>query len=106
MTTRERAEIDQAPAPAPALPTFVTIEEAAASLGVSYHTIWRRVRSGELPATRIGRVVRIDVEDLAALRHQGPRPSAGAAAAHARPAPAARAPRGEFARRARGLDPA
>lgn len=109
MTTRERAELDTPDAPAPALPTFVTIDEAAAALGVSYHTVWRRVRSGELPVTRIGRLVRIDVADLGVLRHEGPAPAparTGRSAAHARRSPRAREPQGEFARRARGLDPA
>lgn len=36
-----------------------SIKELAALWGVSYHTIWRAVERGELPAARIGRSVRI-----------------------------------------------
>lgn len=35
----------------------VTVKEAAGRLGVSERTIWRRIRSGELPAERSGRRV-------------------------------------------------
>ncbi|OGN88311.1 MAG: hypothetical protein A2X23_09560 [Chloroflexi bacterium GWC2_73_18] len=34
---------------------ILTIPEAAVLLGVSERTIWRRIRSGELPTERIGR---------------------------------------------------
>ncbi len=43
---------------------YLTIEEAAEMLGVEYKTIYRLVRSGELPAGRIGRVYRILRGDL------------------------------------------
>ncbi len=35
----------------------ITVREAAGSLGVSERTVWRRIRSGELPAERSGRRV-------------------------------------------------
>lgn len=35
----------------------VTVREAAGRLGVSERTVWRRIRSGELPAERSGRRV-------------------------------------------------
>lgn len=43
---------------------FLSIEEAAKLLGVDYKTIYRLVRSGEIPAARIGRVYRIKRRDL------------------------------------------
>jgi len=43
---------------------FLSIEEAAKLLGVDYKTIYRLVRSGEIPAARIGRVYRIKRKDL------------------------------------------
>ena len=46
-------------------PTLVAPHEAAARLGVSLSTVRRRIRSGEIPVTRVGRSVRVD---LAALR--------------------------------------
>jgi excisionase family DNA binding protein len=46
---------------------FYTIKAAADYLGVEYKTVWRLVNSGELPAIRIGRVYRIDEEDLNAF---------------------------------------
>jgi excisionase family DNA binding protein len=44
---------------------LVSPKEAAARLGVSLSTIRRRIANGELPVTRAGKTVRID---LAALR--------------------------------------
>lgn len=43
----------------------ITAAEAAARLDVSEKTIRRRIASGELPAVRVGRSVRIDVRHLA-----------------------------------------
>jgi excisionase family DNA binding protein len=43
---------------------YLTLEDAARKLGVEYKTLYRLVRSGELPAGRIGRVYRIREEDL------------------------------------------
>jgi len=42
------------------------MEEAAEKLGVEYKTLYRLVRSGELPAGKIGRIYRIREEDLEA----------------------------------------
>jgi excisionase family DNA binding protein len=47
-------------------PRLVTVPEAARMLGVSPASAWRRVQSGELRVQRIGRSVRISVEDLRA----------------------------------------
>jgi excisionase family DNA binding protein len=47
------------------LPTAVLdVREAAAYLAVEAVTVYRLVRSGELPHTRVGRSVRFRVEDL------------------------------------------
>ena len=43
---------------------YYTIEEVADLLGVTYQLIYRLVRSGELPAVRVGRVSRITGNDL------------------------------------------
>ncbi len=43
---------------------YMTIEEVAELLGVTYQLIYRLVRSGELPAVRLGRVYRITGSDL------------------------------------------
>jgi len=49
---------------------FLTLEEAAERLGVEYKTVYRLVRSGELPAGKIGRVYRIREGDLDAYFEQ------------------------------------
>jgi excisionase family DNA binding protein len=43
---------------------FLTMEEAAERLGVDYKTVYRLVRTGELPAGKIGRIYRIRTVDL------------------------------------------
>ena len=43
---------------------FLTLEDAAGRLGVEYKTVYRLVRSGEIPAGKIGRIYRIREEDL------------------------------------------
>lgn len=45
---------------------LLTIEEAAELLGVDYKTVYRLVRSGTVPAGKIGRVYRISPADLEA----------------------------------------
>lgn len=105
MTSRERDEQhDGTPAP-PSLPRLLSVDEAAEVLSVDRDTVYRQVRDGKIPAVRIGRVIRIDIDQaLEQLRVAGSSPArAGRAAAQTRRAPAAREPQGEFARRARGL---
>ncbi len=53
-----------------AMAGFLTLEEAAQRLGVEYKTVYRLVRSGELPAGKIGRIYRIRESDLEAYFEQ------------------------------------
>lgn len=65
-----RAAVPVAPSPAPAndLP-MLTVAEAAHSLGLCTRTLRRHIRSGALPASRIGdRALRIHRDDLEAFR--------------------------------------
>ena len=43
---------------------LLTRQQAANRVGCNIRTIDRRIRSGELPARRSGRLVRIDPDDL------------------------------------------
>jgi excisionase family DNA binding protein len=43
---------------------YYSLEEAAQILGVNYQLIYKLVRSGELPAIRVGRVYRIAKKDF------------------------------------------
>jgi excisionase family DNA binding protein len=45
----------------------LSIKELAAFIGVSTDTIWRAVRKGEIPATRVGTAYRFDLRQV---RHQ------------------------------------
>lgn len=47
--------------------TLLTRQEAAERVSCSVATIDRRIRNGELPARRSGRLVRIDPADLDAM---------------------------------------
>ena len=46
------------------MPQFITPTEAARALKVSTRTIYEHLRSGRLPALKIGSLWRIDAEDL------------------------------------------
>jgi len=46
---------------------LVSVQDAAARLGVSVNTVRRRVKSGDIPSTRIGKVVRVDLTNLRPL---------------------------------------
>lgn len=44
---------------------YMSLEEVADMLGVTYQLIYRLVRSGELPAVRLGKLYRVSRSDLA-----------------------------------------
>ena len=75
---------------------YLTVVECAALLAVDHKTIRRLIDRGELPALRVGRVLRIAPADLEALRYRG----GGDANSPRRPS-RPRPVRGEFAKRAR-----
>jgi excisionase family DNA binding protein len=59
----------------------LTLLEAADKLGVHYMTIYRYVRTGKLPATRVGGGWRVDPDDLARMKpasHRARKPAARA----------------------------
>jgi excisionase family DNA binding protein len=78
---------------------YLTVTECAAMLGVEHKTVRRLIERGELPALRVGRLLRIDPAALESLRYRPTRSDPAAPTSRPRPRPA----RGEFARRARGL---
>ena len=43
---------------------YLSLEEIADMLGVTYQLIYRLVRSGELPAVRLGKLYRVSRDDL------------------------------------------
>lgn len=43
---------------------FMSLENVAEMLGVTYQLIYRLVRSGELPAVRLGKLYRVSRQDL------------------------------------------
>ena len=52
---------------------FISLSAAAGILGISVHTLRRRIAAGELPAFRTGkRTIRVRVSDLERLLHQVP----------------------------------
>ncbi|MFZ1284794.1 MAG: helix-turn-helix domain-containing protein [Propionicimonas sp.] len=52
---------------------FISLSTAADMLGISVHTLRRRIAAGELPAFRSGRrIIRIRVSDLEKLLHRVP----------------------------------
>jgi excisionase family DNA binding protein len=48
-----------------------TVEEAAGRLKLSEHTVRAAVRCGSIPAVKLGRLVRISEETMAALERVG-----------------------------------
>jgi len=66
----------------------LTLLEAADRLGVHYMTVYRYVRTGKLPATRVGGTWQVDPDDLARMKAAVPGaardPAAGAAATSTR----------------------
>ncbi len=49
---------------------FLSLEEVADRLGVTYQLIYRLVRAGEIPAMRIGKLYRVSRGDLDAYLEQ------------------------------------
>ena len=43
---------------------YLSLEEVADEMGVTYQLIYRLVRSGELPAARLGKLYRVSRKDL------------------------------------------
>ena len=60
---------------------FFSLEEVADLMGVNYQLIYKLVRSGELPAARLGKVYRISRLDLDAYLHQSKTHAGGVCAA-------------------------
>jgi excisionase family DNA binding protein len=57
------------------VPKMLTVEEVAVALHLSDQTVWRYVRGGKLPATKIGRRYLIPenaVEDLLEPKQEPP----------------------------------
>lgn len=57
---------------------FMTLEDVADLLGVNYQLIYRLVRSGALPAIKLGRIYRVTREDLNTYLQNQKTASAGA----------------------------
>jgi MerR family transcriptional regulator, light-induced transcriptional regulator len=51
----------------------LTLQQAADKLGVHYMTVYRYVRTGKLPATRVGGAWQVDPDDLAQMKPTVPR---------------------------------
>lgn len=52
---------------------FISLSAAADILGISVHTLRRRIAAGELPAFRTGRrIIRVRASDLEKLLHRVP----------------------------------
>lgn len=54
---------------------YLSLEEVAEHLGVTYQLIYKLVRSGELPAARLGRIYRVAAKDLEAYLEKAKEPS-------------------------------
>ena len=57
---------------------YFSLDEIADQLGVNYQLVYRLVREGKLPAIRLGRVYRIDPDDLDAYLSRSKTTSMGA----------------------------
>ncbi len=56
---------------------YKSLEEVAEMLGVTYQLIYRLVRSGELPAVRLGKLYRVASSDLDAYLERSKGAAAG-----------------------------
>lgn len=55
---------------------YLSLEEVAEVLGVTYQLIYRLVRTGELPASRLGKLYRVSRSDLASYLERTKREAA------------------------------
>lgn len=55
------------PTPAPPIAPLLQARDAARILSISERGLWSLAKSGKLKSVRIGRLVRFDVQDLAAF---------------------------------------
>ena len=62
---------------------YLSLEDVAETLGVTYQLIYKLVRAGELPASRLGKLYRVSRKDLEEYleRTKQPTASGGACAA-------------------------
>jgi excisionase family DNA binding protein len=65
------------------VPKPLTLQQAADKLGVHYMTVYRYVRTGKLPATRVGGGWQVDPNDLARMKPAGHRDPAARSVATA-----------------------
>ena len=49
------------------IPRLLDVSEVAALLNIGSSTVYQMIRAGELPCIRLGRTVRVDLEDLRAF---------------------------------------
>ena len=56
---------------------YMSLEEVADMLGVTYQLIYRLVRSGELPAVRLGKLYRVAKADLDSYLENSKRTASG-----------------------------
>jgi len=61
--------------------THYSLEEVAEMLGVTYQLIYRLVRSGEIPAARLGKLYRVSRRDLDSYLEHSKGAAAGATCA-------------------------
>ena len=81
--------------------TYLTIAEVAFLLRVDHKVVRRAIKAGQLPAVRIGRVIRVNaavIDDQLAVQPERPESAVPRLPRPARPS-------GEFARRARVESP-
>jgi excisionase family DNA binding protein len=56
---------------------YLSLEEVAETLGVTYQLIYKLVRAGELPASRLGKLYRVSRKDLDVYLEQTKQPATG-----------------------------
>jgi len=56
---------------------YLSLEEVADKLGVTYQLIYRLVRAGELPAVRLGKLYRVSNADLEQYLERNKRETSG-----------------------------